>query len=78
MTNIERDIGRLEAVAASLENQNEELKKELAALKTELAEIKQLIAQIKGGSRVLFWMGGLASGGIGAAIVKYLPIIFAR
>lgn len=78
MTNIERDIGRLEAVAASLENQNEELKKELAALKSELSEIKQLIEQIKGGSRVLFWLGGLLSGGVGAAIFKYGAVILAR
>lgn len=78
MTNTERDIGRLEAVAESLERQNQNLTQEIAALKKELAEIKDLISQIKGGSRVLFWLGGLASGGVGAALFKYLPTIFAR
>ena len=78
MTNTERDIGRLEAVAASLERQNESLTQEIIALKKELAEIKDLIAQIKGGSRVLFWIGGLVSGSIGAALFKWVPIILAR
>lgn len=78
MTNIERDIGRLEAVAASLENQNEELKKELAALKSELSEIKQLISEIKGGSRVVLFIGSLVGGSVGAAILKYGAILITR
>lgn len=78
MTNTERDIGRLEEVAESLKEQVRLLREENANLKQELAEIKELIAQIRGGSRVLFWLGGLASGGVGAALFKYLPTIFAR
>jgi len=78
MTSTERDIGRLEAVAASLEKQNADLKAELAELRDELREIKELIAEIKGGSKVVLWAGGLISGGIGAAIFKYGAIILAR
>ena len=78
MTNIERDIGRLEAVAASLESQNETLQQEIAELKKELSEIKQLIAQVKGGSRVLMFLGWFFSAGTGAALVKWLPLLLAR
>ena len=78
MTSTERDIGRLEAVAASLEKQNADLKAELGELRDELREIKLLIAEIKGGSKVVLWAGGLISGGIGAAIFKYGAIILAR
>lgn len=78
MTNIERDIGRLEAVAASLERQNESLREEIAALKTELAEIKQLISEIKGGSRVVLFIGSLVGGSVGAAVLKYGAVILAR
>lgn len=78
MTNIERDIGRLEAIAESLEKQNADLKIEIAQLHNELAEIKQLIAQVKGGSRVLLFLWGLFSGGIGAALFKWLPIFLAK
>jgi len=78
MTNIERDIGRLEAVAASLERQNESLREEIAALKTELAEIKTLIAEIRGGSRVLLFVGSLVGGSVGAAILKYGGILITR
>lgn len=78
MTSTERDIGRLEEVAESLKEQVRLLREENANLKQELAEIKDLIAQIRGGSRVLFWLGGLASGGVGAALFKWVPIILAR
>ncbi len=78
MTSIERDIGGLQEVARSLKEQIELMREENAELRREIAEIKNLIAQIKGGSRVLFWLGGLASGGVGAALFKYLSIIFAR
>lgn len=76
--NTERDIGRLEAVAESLEKQNSDLRKELSQLREEVAEIKQLIAQIKGGSRVLMFLWGLSSGGVGAAIFKYGAILLAK
>lgn len=78
MTSIEREIGKLEAVAASLEQQNKELKAEITEFRDELREIKLLIAEIKGGSRVVFWVGGLVSGGVGAAIFKYGAIFLAR
>ena len=78
MTSTERDIGRLEEVADSLKEQVRLLRQENASLKQELAEIKDLIAQIKGGSRVLFWLGGIASGGVGAALFKWVPIILSR
>ncbi len=78
MDNTQRDIGRLEAVAESLKEQNEALQKEIKELKAEVAEIKNLISQIKGGSRVLMFVGGLASGGMGAALFKWIPLILAR
>ena len=78
MPSYERDLGRLEAVAQSLGEQIAELKAERDELKKELAEIKNLIAQIKGGSKVLFWLGGLVSGAGGAALFKYLPLLFVR
>ena len=71
----ERDIGRLEAVAQSLERQINELKQERDEIKREIQEIKELISQIRGGSRVVFWIGGLVSGGIGAALFKFLPML---
>lgn len=77
-TSTAQDIGRLQGAAQALKESNEVLREEVAELRKEVAEIKTLIAQIKGGSRVLFWLGGLASGGVGAALFKYLPIIFAR
>lgn len=78
MTSAERDIGRLEAVAASLEQQNKDVKAEITELRDELRKIKLLIAEIKGGSRVVLWVGGLVSGGVGAAIFKYGAIFLAR
>lgn len=78
MTSAERDIGRLEAVAASLKQQNKDVKAEITELRDELRKIKLLIAEIKGGSRVVLWVGGLVSGGVGAAIFKYGAIFLAR
>lgn len=74
MTSYERDIGRLEAVVANLERQNTELKHEIAALHSDLKEIKTMMSELKGGSRVVFWLGGLISGGIGAILIKLFPI----
>lgn len=78
MTSTERDIGRLEEVADSLKEQVALLRAENAALKSELAEIKNLIAEIRGGSRVILWLGGLVSGGVGAALFKWISIMLAR
>lgn len=78
MNNYDRDLGRLEADVSSLKKQNAELKEEIKILHTELTEIKGLILQIKGGSKVLFWLGGLVSGAGGAALFKYLPLLFVR
>lgn len=64
--NTERDIGRLEAVAEALE-------KEVAALRKDVAELKDLVAQAKGGSKVVFLLGSITGGGIGALIMKLLP-----
>ena len=86
--NIERDIGRLEAVARNIEHQIIELKQERDELRRELAELEKkfdakmteitdLMSQIKGGSRVVLWAGGLISGGLGAAFIKFvLPFFF--
>lgn len=76
--NTAQDIGRLQGVAESLKEQIEILREENAELRRDLAEIKTLIAQIKGGSRVLFFLGSLAGGGFGAAVVKWLPILLAK
>lgn len=77
-SNYDRDIGRLEAVVSSLEKQNTDLKAEIGKLHKDLTEIKELVLQIKGGSRVLFWIGGLVSGVSGAALFKYLPLLFVK
>ncbi len=74
----QQDIGRLQGVAQSLKEQMEIIREENAELRRDLAEIKTLIAQIKGGSRVLFFLGSLAGGGVGAAVVKWLPILLAK
>lgn len=65
-------------MAASLEQQNKDVKAEITELRDELRKIKLLIAEIKGGSRVVLWVGGLVSGGVGAAIFKYGAIFLAR
>ncbi len=76
--NYDRDIGRLEAVVSSLEKQNTDLKAEIGKLHKDLTEIKELVLQIKGGSRVLTWLIGIASGGIGAALLKFILPLVAR
>jgi len=78
MMGTEQDIGRLQGIAESLKEQIEALREENAELRRDLAEIKNLIAQIKGGSRVLFFLGSLAGGGVGAAVVKWFPILLAK
>lgn len=77
MTN-ERDIGRLEAVAKSLEKQIDSLTEDISTLKSEIAEIKQLIATIKGGSKVIMFLGSVVGGGVGAAVLKFIIPIVAR
>jgi chromosome segregation ATPase len=85
MNNYDRDIGRLEAVAHSLERQiaeikveRDEFRKEVKRLNDEITEIKDLVSQIKGGSRVLMWLGWLVSSGVGAALVKFGPMILVK
>jgi len=85
MTNYDRDLGRLEAVAQSLERQiaeikveRDEFRKEVKRLNDEITEIKELVSQIKGGSRVLMWLGWLVSSGVGAALVKFGPMILVK
>lgn len=87
--NIERDIGRLEAVARNIEHQIIELKQERDEMRRDLAELEKkfdakmneitdLMSQIKGGSRVVLWAGGLISGGLGAAFIKFVLPLFLR
>jgi hypothetical protein len=85
VNNYDRDIGRLEAVAQSLERQiaeikveRDEFRKEVKRLNDEITEIKDLVSQIKGGSRVLMWLGWLVSSGVGAALVKFGPMILVK
>jgi uncharacterized protein YukE len=85
MNSYDRDIGRLEAVAQSLERQiaeikveRDEFRKEVKRLNDEITEIKDLVSQIKGGSRVLMWLGWLVSSGVGAALVKFGPMILVK
>lgn len=91
MVNIERDIGRLEAVARNLEHQIIELKRERDEMRArmeeveralqkkitdEMAEVKELISQFRGGYRVILWVGALISGIGGSALLKFaLPWI---
>jgi L-serine deaminase len=54
------------------------VKRRAAQLHKDLTEIKELVLQIKGGSRVLTWLIGIASGGIGAALLKFILPLVAR
>lgn len=84
--NIERDMGKLEAIVQNLEHsvkdytrQREEDRRERDALKeqlrAEMKEIQDLILQIKTGSRVILWFGALISGGVGTVLVKFFPVL---
>ena len=88
MSPVAEDIGGLKEAVRNLKElyatqkqDNERQKADNAKLAEELAdfkaEIKDMISQIKGGSRVLFFLGTLISGGTGAAMMKLLPLLFA-
>lgn len=87
--NTERDIGRLGALVEqfekSLQKQNESLlakidglEAKIDKLEADIANFHLMVAQFKGGSRVVLFVGSLVSGGIGAAAVKWLPLILAK
>lgn len=78
MNQYDRDLGRIEAILQSVERQIEELKQERKELKQELEDIKTLINQVKGGSRAILWIGSFVSGGIGAALLKFAPVLMAK
>ena len=85
MPSYDRDLGRLEAIAQSFERQlsemrqeRDEFKQEIKRLNEEIIQIKELVAQIRGGSKVVMWLGWLISSGVGAALVKFGPMLLVR
>ena len=89
MDNTQRDIGRLGALVEQFEKtlaaQNRILTEKIDGLEAkidklegDIANFNILLAQFKGGSKVVFFVGSLLGGGIGAAIVKWLPVLLAR
>lgn len=67
MTNIERDIGNLEARMRAVES-------ELHAMRIDVREIRDALVGVKGGWRTLMIVIGLAAS-IGAALGKYVPLV---
>lgn len=67
MTNIERDIGNLEARMQAVES-------ELHAMRIDVREIRDALVGVKGGWRTLMIVIGLAAS-IGAALGKYVPLV---
>lgn len=65
MTEIDRDIGRLEAEMS-------EVVKKLEKLDDDVEMIKTTLAEARGGWRTLMWVGG-SSGVLGGLIAKYTP-----
>ena len=67
MTNIEREIGNLEARMQAVESQ-------LHAMSVDVREIRDALVGVKGGWRTLMVVIGLAAS-IGAALGKYVPLV---
>lgn len=67
MTNIEREIGNLEARMQAVEF-------ELHAMRVDVREIRDALVGVKGGWRTLMIVIGLAAS-IGAALGKYVPLV---
>jgi len=66
-TNIEREIGNLEARMQAVES-------ELHAMRMDVREIRDALVGVKGGWRMLMIVIGLAAS-IGAALGKYVPLL---
>ena len=66
-TNIEREIGNLEARMQAVES-------ELHAMRVDVREIRDSLVGVKGGWRTLMIVIGLAAT-IGAALGKYVPVV---
>lgn len=67
MTNIERELGNLEARMQTVES-------ELHAIRTDVREIRDALVGLKGGWRMLTLVIGLAAT-MGAVLGKYVPLL---
>ena len=67
MTNIEREIGDLEARMQAVEA-------DVQAMRIDVREIRDTLVGVKGGWRVLTIVIGLAAT-MGAALGKYVPLV---
>ena len=67
MTNIEREIGNLEARMQTVES-------ELHAIRQDVREIRDALVGVKGGWRALTLVIGLAATA-GAVLDKYVPLL---
>lgn len=70
----DREIGRLGALVEALQEALKKQHEENKQLHNDVMEIKALINEMKGGSKVIFWVGGLVSGSVGALLVKFFPL----
>jgi chromosome condensin MukBEF ATPase and DNA-binding subunit MukB len=65
MTNLERDVGQLEARMGAVES-------ELQAIRSDVREIRDALVSMKGGWRALLLVVSLATT-VGAVIGRFLP-----
>lgn len=70
MTNIEREVGSLEARMQTVET-------ELQGIRSDVREIRDALVTMRGGWRTLILLLGLAST-LGAMAGRYLPMLLAQ
>jgi chromosome condensin MukBEF ATPase and DNA-binding subunit MukB len=68
MTNLEREVGALDA-------RMENVEKEIHAMRTDVRQIRDAVLAVQGGWKAIAMISG-ASAAIGALIVKLLPFFF--
>lgn len=78
MTSIDRELGGIAEQLKSMAAAISALDASNADLAKEVLELRLLIAQLRGGSRALLWIGGLISGGAGAALMKLLGLYYSK
>ena len=78
MNSIDRELGGIAEQMKSMASAVASLESRTADLTKEVLELRLLIAQLRGGSKVLLWVGGLVSGGTGAAIMKLLGVYYSK
>lgn len=78
MNSIDRELGGIAEQMKSMASAVASLESRTADLTKEVLELRLLIAQLRGGSKVLLWVGGLVSGGTGAAIMNLLGVYYSK